>query len=313
MGNQSRRRFIAASSAMVCAAHSFGAESKCKKALIHGLPTEASLAPLKEAGFDGIECNAWNASSADAEKARIAADKMGMKIHSVLRGWANMTEPDGVQQSIADTETALKTAQILGADAILLVPGKTQIKPIPQPWEFSIEFDKSSALVSKVVEGDNAPFADYIAIQNKATTCSRDALKRLAPVAEKNGVIIAVENVWNNFWVNPDLFAAYIRSCESPWIKAYLDLGNHVKYAPTEEWIRALDQLIVKCHVKDFKLSPNGQGGTFVNIREGSVNWPSVVKELNKVGYQGWMTIEGSGKLAMEERGQRLDRILSGN
>ena len=49
-----------------------------------------------------------------------------------------------------------------------------------------------------------------------------------------------------------------------------------------------------------------------MNIREGSVDWASVMKALKKAEYQGWMTIEGSEKLSLEERSRRLDLISAG-
>ena len=33
---------------------------------------------------------------------------------------------------------------------------------------------------------------------------------------------------------------------------------------------------------------------------------------LDGVGYNGWMTIEGSGGLSLEEKSKRLDLILAG-
>lgn len=306
------RRMILSSTLSVAAVSCLGNPGSYRKALISGLPTEESLQPIKAAGFDGIECNVWDVTADEALKARAVADKMGIKVHSVLRGWATMTEPEGVEESVASVEKALQTAQILGADAILLVPGRTKVKPVPKPWKFNIGFDEKTAEIHQVVSGDNAAFREYIDIQNRATVCSRETLRQLVPAAEKHGVVIAVENVWNNFWVKPDLFTAYIRSCNSPWIRAYLDIGNHVKYAPPEEWIRALGDTIVKCHVKDFQLNASGQGGKFVNIREGSVNWPSVMDELDKVGYHGWMTIEGSNELPFNEQSRRLNLILEG-
>jgi hexulose-6-phosphate isomerase len=151
-----------------------------------------------------------------------------------------------------------------------------------------------------------------MAAQNHATDASRKALEKLIPAAEKTGVVIAVENVWNNLWVKPALFAHFVASFDSPWVQAYFDIGNHVKYAMPEEWIRALGGLIVKCHVKDFRLNPDGHGGSFVDIRDGSVDWPLVRQELDKIGYSGWMTIEGSGGLSLEERSKRLDLIVAG-
>ncbi|NQU26624.1 MAG: sugar phosphate isomerase/epimerase, partial [Candidatus Nealsonbacteria bacterium] len=64
--------------------------------------------------------------------------------------------------------------------------------------------------------------------------------------------------------------------------------------------------------VKDFKLNDDGHGGKFCNIREGSIDWPLVRKELDKIGYNGWMTIEGSGGLSLEQRSKRLDLIHAG-
>ena len=100
-------------------------------------------------------------------------------------------------------------------------------------------------------------------------------------------------------------------SFDSPWVKAYFDIGNHVKFAPPQDWIRTLGKLVVKCHVKDFKLSADGNGGDFCDIREGSVDWPAVRKALDEIGYNGWMTIEGS-KLPLDEESKRLDLIIAG-
>lgn len=320
----SRRNFMVASAA-ACAggliapgvinlegAESFGGfKTTLHKALITGIPNEESLTALKNAGFEGIECSTWNADPAAAEQGRKIADKMEMRVHSVLRGWTNFNNPQSVESDIQSVETALKTAQILGADAVLLVPCRTGAKG-PQPWEFDIEFNEKTGHVTRVAQGDNSAYKEYIEAQNQATDASREALKKLIPAAEKTGVVIAVENVWNNLWVKPALFANFVASFENKWIQTYFDIGNHVKYAPPEEWIRALGKLIAKCHIKDFKLSENGQGGKFVDIRDGSVNWPLVRQELDKIGYNGWMTIEGSGGLSKDEQGKRLDLIIAG-
>ena len=95
-------------------------------------------------------------------------------------------------------------------------------------------------------------------------------------------------------------------------MEGYFDIGNHVKYVPPEEWILTLGKLVAKCHVKDFKLSEADPGaGKFVNIRDGSVRWPVVRAALEKVGYNGWLTIEG-GDLSTEENSKRLDLIIAG-
>lgn len=285
-----------------------------KTALIRGLPDEKSLAELKEAGYDGMECSTWDTTPDKAEAARKLAEKCGLKIHSVLRGWAQFNDPKKFDEGIASAETALRAAQAYGAETILLVPcriGGAGMK-MPKPREFQIEFDPKSGHVQQVVAGDNAPYADYIAAHNVAIDATRTAFEKLIPVAEKTGVIIAHENVWNNLWVKPAIYAHFVGSFQSRWLRSYFDIGNHVKYAPPEEWIRTLGKLIAKCHVKDFKLNdaPGGDG-KFVNIRDGSINWPAVRAALDAIGYNGWVTIEG-GSLTPAEHRQRLGQIIAG-
>jgi hexulose-6-phosphate isomerase len=282
------------------------------KALIVNKPTEGALTEVKAAGFDGIE--AGIISRAQAARERTMAEKLGLRIHSVLRGWAKFNSEDSseVEKSLAVTTDALYAAQSYGADAVLLVPGRIDAKPMPEPREFHIVFDPKTGHLVNVAKSGNDRYRDYIAAHNHAYDMCVTAIRSLIPTAEKASVSIAVENVWNNLFVDPHHFAHFIDSFESRWVRAYFDIGNHVKYSAPQDWIAVLGKRIVKCHVKDFKLNADGRGGRFVNIRQGSVDWPVVIKALKNVGYQGWMTIEGSEKLSLNERSRRLDLIISG-
>lgn len=284
------------------------------KALI-GVPGRRVFEDWKTAGFEGMEVdwNGWKKSgSSEAADARKTAESLDMKIHSVLFGWANFNGGDAaLADSVAKMEACLQDAHAFGADAVLLVPCRIGGMPMPEPWEFDIRFNDKTGHLSQVVAGDNQKYQKYIEAHNHATDCSRKGVEKLIPMAEKMGVVIALENVWNNLWVKPAVAANFIGSFDNPWVRAYYDIGNHVKYAPSQDWIRALDSLIVKCHVKDFKLNPNGHGGNFCNIRDGSVDWPAVRKALNEIDYNGWMTIEG-GDLSPKEHNRRLDLIIAG-
>jgi L-ribulose-5-phosphate 3-epimerase len=317
----SRRHFLAASTIaavagprLLSATSVQAAEFKTtlNKALI-GTPTEPTLTAWKEAGFHGIEAQR-SAVSPEAGKAiQQMADRVGMKIHSTLYGWASFNNPDAFNNEVESVAKALESTGNLGGTAMLLVPCRIGGMPMPQPWEFHIEFNESTGHLTKVAEGDNAPYRQYIDAHNQATDATHKAVEKLIPVAEKVGVVIALENVWNNLWVKPAVFTNLVASFDSSWVRAYFDIGNHVKYAPAEEWIRALGSLIVRCHVKDFLLNPDGRGGKFVDIRDGSVHWPVVRGELDKLGLdEMWMTIEGSGGLSLEERSKRLDLIVAG-
>jgi hexulose-6-phosphate isomerase len=316
-----RRTFLATSAAAglgLAAATHLRAEAPkfkttLKKAMILGRPAEGNLKPLKDAGFDGCETSDWKCSAEEGAASRAAAEKLGLRVHSVLYGWAGFNSKDAtaVERQVADVEKALRACKAYGADALLLVPCRIGGMPMPEAWEFQIEFDEKTGHVTKVAAGDNAKYQAYIDAHNQAVDGSIAAVKKLIPVAEETKIVIALENVWNNLWVKPAYFKSFVAGFQNPWVKAYLDLGNHVKYAPAEEWVRALGPLLAKCHVKDFKLKSDGHGGDFVKIRDGSINWPAVRKALDDVGYSGWMTIEDSG-LPLAEYSKRLDLIIAG-
>ena len=313
----SRREFLVVSAAagagLALGGRAVAATLKTKlhKAMI-GVPSKDLLKTWKAAGFEGIESTEWQASPRDAAAARKMAESLGMRIHSVLFGWGNMNGGDAaLADSVAKMEIALRTAKAYGADTVLYVPCSVGGMPMPKPWEFDIRFDKKTGHLKQVVAGDNAKYQKYIEAHDHAVDTSREGIKRLIPTAKKTGVVIAVENVWNNLCVKPDLAANFVASFNSPWVRAYFDIGNHVQYAPPQDWIRTFGKLVVKCHVKDFKLNPNGHGGKFCNIRDGSINWPAVRAALDAVGYNGWMTIEG-GDLSLAENSKRLDLIIAG-
>jgi hexulose-6-phosphate isomerase len=301
-------------------------KTKLQKALI--VRPADDLAPIKNAGFDGVEAREVPLEA--AATMREAAGKIGLRIHAVLYGWAEFNSADKgeVERTFAESQAALRSAEALGADAVLLVPcrigprrapggapAQAPAMRIPRPWEFQVEFDPKNGHLKRVVYGDNSPCADYIAAHNHATDASREWVQRLIPLAEKTKVVIALENVGNNLWVTPDTFTHFVRSFGSPWVKAYFDIANHhVRFSRPEEWILSLGDLLAKVHVKDYLLDPaNPDGrGKFTNIREGSVRWPVVRQALESVNYSGWMTIEGSGDISMEERNRRLDLIVAG-
>ena len=325
-----RRQFLATAGAASLAAWSASParaaapsfKTTIRKAKILGNPDEAMLRQLKEAGFDGIEVSTIMVEDR-AKRTRELVEAAGLKVHSVLRGWAefNSDDPAKADASRGVTELALRTAHWLGAETVLLVPcrvgGGRAGSPgadivMPQPWEFDIEFDEKTGHVSRVVKGDNAPFARYIAAQNRATDTSKEHVRKLIPLAEELNVIVALENVWNNLWVRPDLYRNFVGSFNHPSVKAYYDVGNHVKYlVPVHDWIRTLGPLIKKIHIKDYALAPDNHSGKFVHPRDGSIDWPKMRQALDDVGYNGWITVEDNG-LPLPEFASRLDHIIAG-
>jgi hexulose-6-phosphate isomerase len=326
MGLTSRRTFLAAGAAAgLSAAVGPWADArpqdpvfkkKIKKGFIAG-PDEAAFKRAKDNGFDGVQLGSWNYAPEDARKARETAERIGVRISSLIRAWVPLDspKPEEVDKHVASIEKALLAAEAFGCTNILLVPALSPKVAIPPDSEFDIEMDEKG-IVSRVVQGDNEKYRPYLEAQNRATRSSWEVLKRLTPIAEKTKVAIALENVWNNLWVRPELFKRFIDGHQHPMVRAFFDCANNVKYGiPPETWIRTLGASIIELHIKEYRNNPDGKGGVWTSLREKGIAWPEVRKALDEVGFDGFATIEESGakpRLPLEEQSRQLDLILAG-
>jgi hexulose-6-phosphate isomerase len=289
-------------------------KTKLEKALIAQVADDATCERIAKAGFPGVELTRKGITVEQAIEGRRTAEKHGLRIHSLMSGGAdfNNPDPDARKRSFDVMVERIQVTAAYGASTMLLVPCRVGGMTMPKPSQFSIDFDPQTLHVRTVVKGDNAPFAAYIDAQNRSTDLTREAVTKLIPVAAREGVIIALENVWNNLWVTPEFAAAFVKSFDSPWVKAYVDLGNHVRYTATENWLRAMGNLIVKLHIKDFRIDRSMKNdGEFVGLGRGSVNWKSVRDVIDEVRYNGWVTIE-ENNYSDAEYSAIMDRFFAG-
>lgn len=300
----SRRSFLkqaGVASAAVAASSAFGSTASAstatlavapggspKKAVLIGmLPKELSyqdrFALAREVGFEGMEVNTIE-NPAEAEAIAKAAQAARLPIHSVMnsehwRSPLSSADPAVVDKSVKGMLTSIGNAKLLGADTVLLVPA---------------------------VVNAQTGYQDAWTRSHKVIT------ERILPEADKQGIIIGIEEVWNKFLLSPLEMNAYVDSFKSKYVQAYFDVGNIVFYAYPQDWIRTLGPRIKKVHLKDFKL---GRGTyDFVHLGEGDIDWPEVRKALHDIGYDGYMTTEirGGDKAYLTDVVARLDRILAG-
>lgn len=290
-----RREFLGA--AALGYAASLGAQTPAplpikKAVLLSMLPREMSFLDrfqlARDVGFAEIECGT-EPDQKRAEEMKAASDKTGLRIHSVMNSahWEHplsSSDPAVVAKSVEGMQTSLRNAKLWGADTVLLVP----------------------AVVN--------PQTRY----EEAWKRSQEQIRKLIPMAQELKVIIAVEEVWNKFLLSPLEFARYVDDFNSPWVKAYFDVGNVVLYGYPQDWIRTLGKRIVKLHFKDFQFKADPvtrkRVADFVNLRDGEIDWKEIHNALREIGYSGTATVELSGgdKAYLADVSKRFDLILRG-
>jgi hexulose-6-phosphate isomerase len=105
--------------------------------------------------------------------------------------------------------------------------------------------------------------------------------------------------------------ARYVDSFQSPWLQAYLDVGNMVLFGYPQDWIRTLGKKrIAKVHIKDFKFK--NRTADFTDLWDGEIDWKEVHKAFTEIGYDGIATVElrGGDAAYLKDVSQRFDRIL---
>lgn len=241
---------------------------------------------VKDLGFDGIEFN--SPLEIPIQELLNARDKTGIEIPSTVNKdhWGKpLSDPDPAVRNftIESVAKSLQQTKELGGDTVLVVPGVV------------------SDTVSYKTAYDNA----------------LDSIKRLIPHAEKTGIKIGIENVWNNLILSPVEAKEFLDKINHPLVGWYFDLGNILRYGWPEHWLEILGDKVFKLHVKEFsKKIMNEQGlgkGFGVELTEGDINWSKVMKTINDIDYKGeYMTLEvGSGdRIFLKKVSEQLDRII---
>ncbi|MGB9553727.1 MAG: sugar phosphate isomerase/epimerase family protein [Candidatus Caldatribacteriaceae bacterium] len=197
------------------------------------------------------------------------ADETQVEIRSIASGlwWKyNLASPEErVRIKALDiAKKLIEIAEVLRAKSVLVIPGYVNV-----PW------DPQSEIVPYDVAMERA----------------KEALFRLAPLAQGAQVTLGVENVWNKLLLSPLEFRHFIDDIGSPFVKVHFDTGNVLVSGYPEQWIHILQDRIVTVHVKDFKIAVGTLDGFCLPL-EGDVNWPQVMEALRKTGYDDYLIAE---------------------
>jgi hexulose-6-phosphate isomerase len=240
---------------------------------------------VKEAGFEGVE-PMGGMNQEEVLKARDATGLLAASVCCHTHWDVPLSDPNPETRAagLRGLEQTLRDAKAYGASSVLLVP----------------------AVVNK-----NVSYSD-------AYTRSQAEIRKIVPLAEQLGVKIAIENVWNQFLLSPLEAARYVDEFNSPAVGWHFDVGNVINYGWPEQWIAVLGKRIQKLHIKEYSRKKRDQAGPSagfnVKFLEGDNDWPSIMKALDQIGYEGWGIAEQGGGNSLEglkDLSARMDEIFA--
>lgn len=253
-----------------------------------GRDADECLAIAKQYGYQGIEWALsdvgpvrYDSTEEDIKALREKVESYGLETYSMA--WDHcweypLSDPDPAIRAKAEecVRKQLQCAAWLGCDTVLVLPG----------------------IVKNIRPGFDV--VSYATVYDRAL----EAVKRLAVFAEECGVVIGLENVWSKFLLSPNEMRDFIDKVNSPFVKAYFDIGNVLPVGYPDHWIDILGDRIAKVHIKDYFEKQNRQ----THIGLGEVDYKAALGALDRIGYDGWVTAE-----VFPEEGETNDYILRFN
>ena len=163
----------------------------------------------------------------------------------------------------------------------------------------------------RVLSGQRRPEVSRAQGTSWVVACIRELLE----VAEKNRVVLAIENHYkDNYWAHPefaqhrDVFLEIVNRIDSPWFGVQYDPSNAIVAGEDPiELLECVKPRVVTMHASDRFLKP---GHTLEELRrmedsvgyasilshgvtgQGLNDYPRIFRILREAGYQGWISIE---------------------
>jgi hexulose-6-phosphate isomerase len=246
-----------------------------KDGLANTHPIDDALATAKKEGFAALElCIGLDGivtpkmTQADCEKIRKQIDSSGVAVQTLASGmtWAvNPTSDDEAvrQHALQLHHAALERAAWLGCQSFLCVPGVVK-----------------------------SPISTDIVRYDRAVERATQLVESLLDTAERVGVDLLVENVWNGLFYSPLEFIDFVDSFKSNRLGIYFDVGNVLGYHQhPPHWIELLGKRIRRVHIKDFKESVGTLAG-FCDLLDGDVPFAASMAALRAIGYDKTIVAE---------------------
>ena len=226
-----------------------------------GFSKEDKFQLAVDAGYDGVEIASSDNDSEVLDTKEIA-EGLNIEIPSIIsmNNWKFPLSNNDKEIRKKSRDLIIRDlyhASIIGAKTVLCVPG----------------------VVDKQTSYEDAYNNSLLEI------------KYIAEFANKYSVNLGIENVWNKFLLSPIEFIDFIDKVDSPFVKAYFDIGNICLYGFPQHWITALSiKRIAGVHVKGFLDYPNDIG--FPKTLISDVPWAETMAALKLIRYDEYLTVE---------------------
>lgn len=252
----------------------------CAAALALATPFTQLLAETKERRFKIGACD-WSIGKMANPQAFAVASQIGLDGVQVSLGTAGddmqLRQPEVRKKFLAAAQAAGQEIGSLAIGELNEIPYKSD--PRTEAW-VSDCVDVLQALNVKVVLMAFFGKGDLVGDAAGTDEVVR-RLKKVAPKAEKAGVILGLES-----WLSAEDTVRIMDRVGSPAVKMYYDVCNSTDrgYDICKE-IRWLGRK----NICEFHMKENG----FL-LGKGKVNLEKVRDAINDIGFQGWMQIEGA-------------------
>jgi L-ribulose-5-phosphate 3-epimerase len=178
-------------------------------------------------------------------------------------------DPEYRKQQIAHTVHCLELAHQMGIPAIRLNSGR---------WNTIKSFD--DLMKARGIE----PIPEGVTLDEGFKWCI-DAIEECLKVAEKLGVILALENHWG-LTNTPEGMLRLLKAVDSPWLGALMDTGNFLE-DPYEK-LKLIAPKTVFVQAKTYY-----GGGEWYTL---DLNYKKIARILADVNYRGYVSLEFEGK-----------------
>jgi sugar phosphate isomerase/epimerase len=241
----------------------------CEWSLRKGDPSSFEVA--KEIGLDGVQVNMGSAGNdmhlrkPEVQKAYLEASRRtGVAVASLAMGELNNVPLKSDPRAKAWLMDAIEVAKALGVQVIL----------IAQFYKGELKDDKPG--IDRTV----------------------DILKEAAPKAEKQNLILGIEN-----YLSAEENLDIVQRVGSKAVQVYYDVGNSTdKGYDIYKEIRLLKGQICEFHAKDAQFL----------LGQGRVDFKKVRAAMDEIGYRGWIQIEAAAPTNLVKDYQTQLKFLKG-